>query len=57
MKKISLIGLFCLIFVSFFLQLLGIMHVIPLYVSSPILFLSFLVFIYGLRYKKRFKGF
>lgn len=57
MKKFYLIGLLCLIMISFFLQLLGLMHVIPLYISSPILFASFLIFIYGIRHKKRFKGF
>ncbi len=57
MKKFYFGGLIILVLLSLFLQLLGIMRIIPLYVSSPILFLSFFIFLYSIGYQKKFKGF
>ena len=57
MKKIYICSLILLVLFSIPLQLFGIMRIIPLYVSSPILFLSFFIFIYSLGYQKKFKGF
>ncbi|CAM3663888.1 hypothetical protein [Mesobacillus zeae] len=42
---------------SLCLQLLGLMHIVPLYISSPILFLSLLVFFIYMTDRKKFKGF
>ncbi|WP_197280040.1 hypothetical protein [Bacillus sp. FJAT-27251] len=41
---------------SFGLHVLGLMHLVPLWISGPILFLSLLVFIICLNDRKRFKG-
>jgi hypothetical protein len=44
------------IFFSFCLHVLGLMDIVPLWISGPILFLVFLVFIVYLNDRKRFKG-
>ena len=46
-----------LLLVSFFIQLLGFMKLIPLYISSPILFLVLFIILYSVSTQNRFKGF
>lgn len=40
-----------------FMQLLGFLAFIPLYITSPVLFLSLYIVLYSLSHRKRFKGF
>ncbi|MBB6443552.1 hypothetical protein [Bacillus benzoevorans] len=57
MKKLYPLLLILVIMFSFFLQLLGLMELIPLYLTSPILFVSLLLFFIFLNNRNRFKGF
>ncbi|MCB7144545.1 MULTISPECIES: hypothetical protein [Bacillus] len=41
----------------FFLNLLAMMHMLPIYITSPLLFLSILFALYRLNHRKTFKGF
>lgn len=52
---LSLILLFILF--SFLLNIGGLMHIIPLYLTSPILFLSLFILLLYLNNRKSFKGF
>jgi hypothetical protein len=57
MNRLYLLFLIVLIIFSFFLQLLGLMELLPLYLTSPVLFVSLLVFVIYLNNRNRFKGF
>jgi hypothetical protein len=48
---------FSIILLAFVLNILGLLKVIPLYITSPFLFLSLLSFFYYLNIRKKFKGF
>lgn len=52
---ISLIAMFILF--SFILHIGGLMHIVPLYLTSPILFLSLFILLIYLNNRKNFKGF
>ncbi|MFC4320634.1 hypothetical protein [Litchfieldia salsa] len=57
MKNIGIIiGCVCIL-ISFVFNIIGLMGVIPLYITAPPLFLSLLVTIYLINYRNRFKGF
>ncbi|MCQ6274302.1 hypothetical protein JMM81_04835 [Bacillus sp. V3B] len=56
MKKIYMVFLVLFIISSFFLQLLGLMKLLPFYLTSPVLFISFLLLVITLNNRKRFKG-
>jgi hypothetical protein len=45
------------IILSLGLQLLGLMNLLPFYVTSPILFLSFFILLTFLNRRKRFRGY
>ncbi|TMU88069.1 hypothetical protein FGG79_08160 [Bacillus sp. BHET2] len=49
--------LLLLILISFFINILGLMHLIPIYITSPVLFLSLLLFFHSLGNRNRFRGF
>lgn len=49
--------LLLLIVISFFINILGLMHLVPVYITSPILFLSLLLFFHSLGNRNRFRGF
>nr|WP_238457199.1 hypothetical protein [Litchfieldia salsa] len=51
-----IIGCVCIL-ISFVFNIIGLMGVIPLYITAPPLFLSLLVTIYLINYRNRFKGF
>ena len=51
-RTILIILLIC----SLFIQLLGIMQLIPLYLTSPILFFVFFIILHSLNQRNRFKG-
>ncbi|WP_083413043.1 hypothetical protein [Bacillus massilinigeriensis] len=46
-----------LVLISLCLQFLALMHLFPIYLSSPILFLSLLLLFSHLNGRQRFKGF
>ncbi|MGE6630993.1 hypothetical protein [Bacillus sp. NPDC077027] len=50
------IGLTAIIF-CFFLNILGLMKMVPLYLTAPLLFASILFTVYRLNHRKTFKGF
>ncbi|MGM0874627.1 MAG: hypothetical protein ACQEWV_07440 [Bacillota bacterium] len=41
----------------FFLNLLGFMNLIPLYITSPLLFIALFVTLYLINHRKTFRGF
>ncbi|MFS0655734.1 hypothetical protein [Bacillus sp. 179-C3.3 HS] len=41
----------------FFLNILGLMNMLPLYITSPLLFCSILFTLYRMNHRKTFKGF
>lgn len=51
--------LFAVLFITaaFFLNILGLMHLMPLYVTAPLLFVSIFIFVFRINHKKTFKGF
>ncbi|MFT4412487.1 hypothetical protein ACLM5H_01380 [Fredinandcohnia humi] len=57
MRKIGLfIGIFMVI-ITFGLNILGLMRLIPLYITTPLLFLSLLVTVTIYNNRNRFRGF
>lgn len=52
---VLLFGAFAL--VSFVLNIAGLMHILPLYFTSPLLFLSLFLLLIYLNNRKNFKGF
>lgn len=46
-----------LLITTIFLQILGFLKLIPLYISSPLLLLVLFIILHSLNNRKRFKGF
>ena len=46
-----------LLVASLFIQLLGFLNLIPLYISSPILFIVLFIILYTFSNRNRFRGF
>ncbi|MCE4050483.1 MULTISPECIES: hypothetical protein [Bacillaceae] len=57
MKAIIPVSLLLCILFAFFLNILGLMHIIPLYISSPLLFIALFLFLSFMNNRKKFKGF
>lgn len=57
MKKLPVFLMLMLILVSFILNIFGLMKLIPLFITSPILFISLLILLLYLNDRRRFKGF
>lgn len=57
MKPIALIFWLIMVAVSFALNLLGLMHVFPLFFTMPLLFVSILCTLWTLNNRNRFRGF
>jgi len=57
MNGLRLVILALLLIFSFFINLLGLMKILPLLFSAPLLFLSIFFIISTLNQRKRFKGF
>ncbi|KSU62236.1 hypothetical protein AS034_08885 [[Bacillus] enclensis] len=55
--SLKFVLLIVLILFSFIIHILGLMNLIPLLITAPILFLSLLIFFYTVGNRKRFKGF
>ncbi len=57
MKKLPVLLMLLLILLSFILNILGLMKLIPIFITSPILFISLLILFLYLNDRRRFKGF
>jgi len=57
MDKIVFFLIAMFILFSFILHIGGLMHIVPLYLTSPILFLSLFILLIYLNNRKNFKGF
>ncbi|XXM73874.1 hypothetical protein ACQ0QQ_08310 [Lysinibacillus sphaericus] len=55
--SLKFVILIVLIIFSFIIHILGLMNLIPLLITAPILFLSLLIFFYSIGNRKRFRGF
>jgi hypothetical protein len=53
--KLALLVLF--IVLSFFINVFGLMHLYPIYLTSPLLFISLLLLLHYMNNRKKFKGF
>ncbi|MBE3570956.1 MAG: hypothetical protein IMW92_12900 [Bacillales bacterium] len=57
MKKLPILFLLILLLLTLWINLLGLMKLMPLFITSPILFIVIFLFINYLNDRKRFKGF
>lgn len=57
MKRIAIIFWLITTIISFCLNMLGLMHIIPLFLTIPLLFGSILCTLWTLNNRNRFKGF
>ncbi|RBP92185.1 hypothetical protein DFO70_107115 [Cytobacillus firmus] len=57
MKKLPVLLIVMLILLSFILNIFGLMKLIPIFITSPILFISLLILFLYLNDRRRFKGF
>ncbi len=57
MKNIPLIVMLLFIIFAFLFNLLGLMNLVSIFITSPILFIALLLFISYLNNRNRFKGF
>ncbi|EIJ81841.1 hypothetical protein PB1_02840 [Bacillus methanolicus PB1] len=57
MQNLNLILIILFILFSFILHLLGLMKLISVFITGPILFFSLFLFVYYLNNRNRFKGF
>ncbi|MBD1383068.1 hypothetical protein IC621_22965 [Bacillus sp. IB182487] len=57
MRFVPLIIAVAAIVFTFFLNILGLMKMAPLFITSPLLFITILVTIYLVSHRKTFKGF
>nr|WP_077211197.1 hypothetical protein [Bacillus dakarensis] len=57
MHKLKFWILLFIILFAFVFNLLGLMKLVPLLITSPILFIAFLLFFLSLNDRNRFKGF
>lgn len=56
MRKIHVaLAVLCLLF-AFFFNILGLMKLVPIYITSPVLFIVILVILYLLNHRKTFRG-
>ncbi len=57
MRKMNVLLCILCFIVAFFLNILGLMKLIPLYITSPLLFIIIFVTLYLLNHRKTFRGF
>jgi len=56
-KKLHITLMLLFILFSFFLNILGLMHLVSVFITAPLLFFSLFVFISYMNDRNRFKGF
>lgn len=57
MRKLNVALMLLFIIFTFAFNLLGLMHLVSIFITAPLLFLSLLIFVIYLNEKNRFKGF
>ncbi|MBT2688329.1 hypothetical protein J7I93_09060 [Bacillus sp. ISL-47] len=57
MKKLPIFVMLVLILLSFILNIFGLMKLFPIFITSPLLFVSLLILLLYLNDRKRFRGF
>ncbi|MEC2323985.1 hypothetical protein P9H20_06625 [Lederbergia lenta] len=57
LKRFAALFFIITIFFSFCLNILGLMNLFPLYLSSPLLFLTFFGFLFTMNNRNKFRGF
>jgi hypothetical protein len=57
MRKLNVVLMLLFIIFTFAFNLLGLMHLVSIFITAPLLFLSLLIFVIYLNEKNRFKGF
>ncbi len=53
MNKIIALILFCLVIIAIFINLIGLMRLIPLFITLPLLFVSIYIMLYSLLNRKK----
>lgn len=53
MNKILALILFCLVIIAIFINLIGLMRLIPLFITLPLLFVSIYIMLYSLLNRKK----
>lgn len=56
-KNFTMIIMILSIILSFGLHILGLMQIVPLFITGPILFLTLFVFVVYINERRKFKGF
>ncbi|MDF1507457.1 hypothetical protein PZE06_04575 [Robertmurraya sp. DFI.2.37] len=57
MKKVQVSLMLLFILLAFFFNILGLMELVSIFITAPILFISLLIFIIYLNERNRFRGF
>ncbi|HEY4554150.1 MAG TPA: hypothetical protein VIG80_13250 [Bacillaceae bacterium] len=57
MRKILAFLMLVFILISFYYNVLALMNLVPIYITSPLLFISLMLFFSFLNGKNRFRGF
>ncbi|MFY4774355.1 hypothetical protein [Metabacillus sp. RGM 3146] len=57
MKQAAYLLAVLFIIAAFFLNILGLMHLMPLYLTAPLLFVSIFILVFRMNHKKTFRGF
>ncbi|MDQ0153909.1 hypothetical protein [Robertmurraya andreesenii] len=57
MKKLPIGLMLLFIIITFLFNLLGLMHLVSIFITSPLLFLAILIFVHYLNDRNRFRGF
>lgn len=57
MKKMPILIMLTFVVIAFFLNILGLMQLIPPIITLPLLFISIFIIIYYVNNRKRFRGF
>ncbi|WP_168714481.1 hypothetical protein [Metabacillus litoralis] len=57
MKVIGIILGAIIFFGLLFLNVLGLMNLVPMYITSPLLFIAIFIILYIVNHRKTFKGF
>lgn len=57
LDKIALFFMAAFLFFSFGLQIGGLMHLLPLYLTSPLLFFALFILLIYVNNRKKFRGF
>lgn len=57
MRKLNIWIMLLFMVIAFLFNLLGLMHLVSIFITSPLLFLSILIFMIYLNERNRFRGF